>query len=425
MAGEGPSREQLAQKAVAVGLGGKVHFLGLRKDVSDLLSATDLYICTSDREGISLSILEAMAAERAVIATAVGGNLELIEHDETGLLIEKGDRQALVQAILSLSLDAQARRRLGQKARQKVAANFSLNRMLLDYDRLYQSMMTARADDNPIRNGSMNVSGKTLALSLLSRGGAFQLGRRLSRRRLVVLTYHRIIGRQEAGIRPPDSVFTSEFEKHVEYLVRHYHIATGEEVRLFLTEKRKLPDNSVFITFDDGYENNFVEAFPILLRHGATAAFFLTTGFIGRSGARLWFDKLDALLSLTSPGPVLDCLKSVGLPSSIKEEAGLRQWIKGLARPERDAVIEGLAQRLGADEHAANGMGVTNLMTWDQVREMVNAGMTIGSHTVSHQILAKATPEQVEEELVGSRLKIEKEYRPALLVLRLSQWRAQ
>jgi glycosyltransferase involved in cell wall biosynthesis len=150
MAGEGPSREHLAQKAVAVGLGGKVHLLGLRKDVSDLLSATDLYVCTSDREGISLSILEAMAAERALIATAVGGNLELIEHDETGLLIEKGDRQALVQAILSLSLDAQARRRLGQNARQKVAASFSLNRMLLDYDRIYQSMMTARADDNPI-----------------------------------------------------------------------------------------------------------------------------------------------------------------------------------------------------------------------------------------------------------------------------------
>lgn len=147
MAGEGPSREHLAQKAVAVGLGGRVHLLGLRKNVSDLLSATDLYVCASDREGISLSILEAMAAERAVIATAVGGNLELIEHDETGLLIRKGDRQALAQAILSLSLDAQARQRLGQNARRKVEANFSLNRMLLDYDCLYQSMMTARAHE--------------------------------------------------------------------------------------------------------------------------------------------------------------------------------------------------------------------------------------------------------------------------------------
>jgi peptidoglycan/xylan/chitin deacetylase (PgdA/CDA1 family) len=255
----------------------------------------------------------------------------------------------------------------------------------------------------------MKVSGKSLALSLLSIGGAFDLSRRLSRRRLVVLTYHRIIGEKEASIRPPDSLFTWEFERQIEYLVRHYHIATGEEVRLFLTEKRRLPGNSVFITFDDGYENNFIEAFPILLRHGATAAFFLTTGFIGRSGARLWFDKLDALLSLTSPGPVLDCLKRVGLPASVKEAAGLRQWIKGLARPERDAVIEGLAQKLGAAEHATNGRGVTNLMTWDQVREMANAGMTIGSHTVSHQILAKAIPEQVDEELVSSRLKIEKE----------------
>jgi sugar transferase (PEP-CTERM/EpsH1 system associated) len=142
VAGEGPSKEHLMQKTAALGLNDKVHFLGLRKDVSDLLSAIDLYICSSDREGISLSILEAMAAERPVIATAVGGNLELIQHDETGLLIKKGDRDALVQAILSLSLDAQARRRLGQQARQSVEANFSLNRMLLDYDHLYQSMMT-------------------------------------------------------------------------------------------------------------------------------------------------------------------------------------------------------------------------------------------------------------------------------------------
>ena len=60
-------------------------------------------------------------------------------------------------------------------------------------------------------------------------------------------------------------------------------------------------------------------------------------------------------------------------------------------------------------EHDANGRGVTDLMTWDQAREMANAGMTIGSHTVSHQILASATSEQVAEELVSSRLKIEKE----------------
>jgi glycosyltransferase involved in cell wall biosynthesis len=144
LAGEGPSKEALVEKTAALGLIDRVHFLGLRKDVPDLLSAIDLYVCSSDREGISLSILEAMAAERAVIATAVGGNLELIEHDETGLLINRGDRQGLIQAIMSLSADAEKRHRLGQQGRQTVETNFSLQRMLVDYDCLYQSLLRAR-----------------------------------------------------------------------------------------------------------------------------------------------------------------------------------------------------------------------------------------------------------------------------------------
>jgi len=143
LVGEGPSREELAQKVAALGLKEKVIFLGLRKDVSDLLPAFDLYVCSSHREGISLSILEAMAAERAVIATAVGGNLELIQDGDTGILIKRGDRQALVRAIISLAADNERRHRLGQQARRNVEANFSLERMLLDYDSLYQSMLTA------------------------------------------------------------------------------------------------------------------------------------------------------------------------------------------------------------------------------------------------------------------------------------------
>jgi peptidoglycan/xylan/chitin deacetylase (PgdA/CDA1 family) len=225
------------------------------------------------------------------------------------------------------------------------------------------------------------------------------------------VTYHRIIagGPKENRVRPSDSVFTWEFEQQIEYLVRHYHVATGEEVRLFLTEERSLPDNSVFVTFDDGYENNFIEAFPILRRYGATAAFFLTTGLIGKTEASLWFDKLDRIFSQHNLGLLLNLFKEVGLPGGIQNKTMVRGWIKGLTQPQRDTAIEAFVKRLGADENGANGRGVTNLMTWDQVREMANGGMTIGSHTVSHQILASATSEQVAEELVSSRLKIEKE----------------
>jgi len=143
LAGEGPSKEKLLQKAVRLGISDKVHFLGLRKDVPDLLSAIDIYTCTSDREGISLSILEAMAAERAIIATAVGGNLELIYSGKTGLLIDRGDRQALADAITTLAGSTESRKQLGRQAAQAVETNFSVERMLLDYDRLYHSLISA------------------------------------------------------------------------------------------------------------------------------------------------------------------------------------------------------------------------------------------------------------------------------------------
>ena len=257
----------------------------------------------------------------------------------------------------------------------------------------------------------MNATGKSLALSVLSLGGTFRLGRRLSRHRLVVVTYHRIVARRQKdnGVRPSDSVFTQEFEQQIKYLVRHYHIATGEEVQSFLSEERNLPDNSVFITFDDGYENNFVEAFPILLRHGATAGFFLTTGLIGETNATLWFDKLDRIFSKHKLSSLISLFKEIGLPAGIQNQGVVREWIKGLTLRERDTVMEALLHRLGSDEHGVNEKEATGLMTWDHVREMANAGMTVGSHTVSHQILASASPEQVEEELVSSRLKIEKE----------------
>lgn len=252
--------------------------------------------------------------------------------------------------------------------------------------------------------------GKRLGLFLLSLSGAFQLGRELTRKSLVVLTYHRVLagGPNEKRIRPSNTVFTSEFEEQIKYLTSRYHVATGEEVRLFLTGKQSLPVNSAFITFDDGYENNFREAVPILLRHGATATFFLTTELIGQSGATLWFDKLDFFFSSKRPVLVFQCLENFGLPATVADETGVRKWIKQLSRQKREAAFQALEHQIETDRCGDN-RALDNLMTWDQVRQMAKAGMTIGSHTASHQILASATPEEVEQELVISRLKIERE----------------
>ncbi len=141
LVGEGPSEEHLLKKTAELGLQNTVTFTGLRSDVADILPAFDLYVCSSDREGVSLSILEAMASERPVIATAVGGNTEVIEDGRTGLLIERGNRSALSAAIVALALDQDKRDQLGRQARRAVEENFSIDHMVQEYDHFYRSIM--------------------------------------------------------------------------------------------------------------------------------------------------------------------------------------------------------------------------------------------------------------------------------------------
>lgn len=255
----------------------------------------------------------------------------------------------------------------------------------------------------------MRGARKQLALFSLSLTGAFYVGRWLSRRCLIVLTYHRVLPNeyQEGGIRPANSLFRWEFEKQIAHLVRRYHVASGEEVRAFCTGAGQLPAYSVLITFDDGYENNYTEAFPILQRYGVSAVFFLTTSLIGRQDATLWFDRLDAILSAVPRVEVLDWLKRRGTPSEVQDESQVRLWFKKLSQPRRDQLMADFEKELGGRAVIPREKVVSKLTTWDHVREMAARGMTIGSHTASHQILASASLEEVRDELVASRQQIE------------------
>jgi len=134
--GEGPERAALEQRAAELGIRDSVIFAGYRQDVRFLMSAFDVYVNSSEYEGVSLTILEAMTSAVPVIATPVGGNPEVVVHGETGLLVP-GNAAALSQAILELSRDPVRRRSLGDAARWRVIRHFSIARMVDEYARLY------------------------------------------------------------------------------------------------------------------------------------------------------------------------------------------------------------------------------------------------------------------------------------------------
>ena len=137
IAGDGPERQALVERAHALGIGEVTHFTGYRTDVRALMAAFDIYVNCSTYEGVSLTILEAMATALPVVAAAVGGNPEVVVDQETGLLV--GVRpQAFASAIATLAANPARREAMGDAARWRVKRHFTIERMVDDYAAAYQ-----------------------------------------------------------------------------------------------------------------------------------------------------------------------------------------------------------------------------------------------------------------------------------------------
>jgi len=141
MIGEGELRPELEALATSLGVSRAVIWPGFRRDIPRLLAAMDVYVQPSANEGLPLSILEAMAAGKPIVATRIKGVVELIEHEVTGLLVSLGNREALVAAILRLLEDGSLAERVGRVARSRVADRFGLQRMVKAYDALYRKYL--------------------------------------------------------------------------------------------------------------------------------------------------------------------------------------------------------------------------------------------------------------------------------------------
>lgn len=146
--GDGGLRAAIEQALAGAGLARFAWLAGDRADVAELLPAFDLHVLPSLAEGINNTILEAMASGVPSVATRVGGNVELIEHEHTGLLVPSNDADALAAAIERYLVDPALRARHGALARERVLANFSLDRMVDSYDDLYSTLLARRQPRN-------------------------------------------------------------------------------------------------------------------------------------------------------------------------------------------------------------------------------------------------------------------------------------
>ena len=141
VAGDGREETALRDQIRREGVEDVVKLLGTRMDVPDLLAGSDVAVCCSDFEGTPLSVMEYMAAGRAVVATDVGGLGELIEDSVHGLLVPPRDPGALAGAIAKLLRDPEGRHRMGARGKDRQGREFDLESMVERVELLYEELV--------------------------------------------------------------------------------------------------------------------------------------------------------------------------------------------------------------------------------------------------------------------------------------------
>lgn len=193
IAGDGPLRQDLESLAAEVGVSSRCRFLGARHDVYDVMAAMDIVVLPSKHEGIPMALLEAMALQKPVIVTAVGGMPEVVKHHINGVLVQPGDDAGIAGACVELARDRKRALTLAAAARQTVEQTFSHH---ANAAAVYQTYRHVAGDDplEPCRaQGPADLSTVDLARALVQ--VPFGIAIRKFRRAIVAATERRRMSR--------------------------------------------------------------------------------------------------------------------------------------------------------------------------------------------------------------------------------------
>jgi peptidoglycan/xylan/chitin deacetylase (PgdA/CDA1 family) len=229
-----------------------------------------------------------------------------------------------------------------------------------------------------------------------------------------ILRYHSISDHRDQNFRyvtPSIAVSPRVFESHIAFLSSRYAIISLDDVGAWINGAISLQRQSVVITFDDGYRDNYRYAYPILKKYGATATFYVVTDAIGNAHP-LWTSELrDIVYRARQRQVTLYSIAST--PIDLSNDAAKKQFTQTIARimrcsgkKIREEIFREMREKLTGEK---DGFLYDMMMSWDELRTMKRGGMRIGSHTMSHPLLPEISREEAAIEIAGSKTKIEEE----------------
>jgi peptidoglycan/xylan/chitin deacetylase (PgdA/CDA1 family) len=196
-----------------------------------------------------------------------------------------------------------------------------------------------------------------------------------------------------------------ELERQLRYLKRNFDVVPLDEVVRVTAEGGAHAGRRLALTFDDGLRNNARVIYPILKKLGLPATFFVTPGLIDRK-ATVWSLEMRMRLKYLRPGIVDALAREFGAPAAA---GNLVEWMKTLRTDERQRVEDRVRRASAGFVPSAEQRESTELASWDELRSLDPAIVTIGSHTLTHPILSRSPSEQVEPEVAESRRVLEQQ----------------
>ncbi|BCS54957.1 polysaccharide deacetylase family protein [Geobacter sp. SVR] len=233
-----------------------------------------------------------------------------------------------------------------------------------------------------------------------------------------ILMYHRIVPMSERlppHVQPGMVVSATTFEKHVSFLRGRFKIVFLDEL-MAKVRKGESIGRCCALTFDDGWRDNYSEAFPILKKYAVPATIFLATGYVG-TRKTFWTDEVSSCIDRLNIGAMAE----VQAPDSVRRFSGELEGLQKKAELFREELIELLKKKSPHDReeilaHLLGDLSVATterlMLNWEEAGEMAESGLVrFGAHTVHHELLDQLPLQRVREEVQFSRMEIENRLR--------------
>ncbi|MGB8707157.1 MAG: polysaccharide deacetylase family protein [Dehalococcoidia bacterium] len=224
---------------------------------------------------------------------------------------------------------------------------------------------------------------------------------------VAIVLYHQVCPPEATWI--PYAISPHSFEMQIEYFCRNYELLSLDTLATCIQSGESLPEKAVVITFDDGQKDDYLYAYPILKKYHVPATIFLVTGYVGADKLfwwdRIWYPIQHTTVKQLTLGELGSyCLRTQ--PDRVHTTLRISEALKKLPEDKKNLLIEKLVQTCSVD--IPPDLSKELSLSWDEIREMSNAGIAFGAHTVNHPILTNIPLAQARWEITQSKEVIER-----------------